>query len=184
MMLHLIRHGKTEANVKRLYCGWTDLSLCEQGREELQQLKEEITYPQAMNYVTSGMKRTNETLKILYNRIADWEETDLQEMNFGAFEMKCYEQLKDVPEYIQWITSIDTVTCKDGESNQIFHERVKKALLHLINKQEDTVVIAHGGVIVCIMEVLFPGEKNFYEWQPSFGRGYSVDLTYKKYKMI
>ena len=35
MTVYLIRHGKTEANEKRLSCGSTDLPLSEKGREEL-----------------------------------------------------------------------------------------------------------------------------------------------------
>ena len=35
MIIYLIRHGRTEANEKWLYCGSTDLSLSEKGREEL-----------------------------------------------------------------------------------------------------------------------------------------------------
>ena len=35
MTIYLIRHGKTLANERRLYCGSTELSLSEQGREEL-----------------------------------------------------------------------------------------------------------------------------------------------------
>ena len=38
MTVYLIRHGKTEANEKRLYCGRTDLPLSEQGREEVRGL--------------------------------------------------------------------------------------------------------------------------------------------------
>ena len=32
MSIYLIRHGKTEANEKHLYCGSTDLPLSEKGR--------------------------------------------------------------------------------------------------------------------------------------------------------
>ena len=42
MTVYLIRHGKTEANEKRLYCGSADLSLSEQGREELQKMRYDI----------------------------------------------------------------------------------------------------------------------------------------------
>lgn len=35
MKLILIRHGKTEANEKHLYCGSTDVSLSESGIKEL-----------------------------------------------------------------------------------------------------------------------------------------------------
>ena len=61
MTIYLIRHGKTEANDKRLYCGSTDLPLSEKGRKELGQLHYEI---KNVRFLTSGMKRTTETLKI------------------------------------------------------------------------------------------------------------------------
>ena len=38
----LIRHGKTIANEKRLYCGKTDLSLSNSGVVELKKLKESL----------------------------------------------------------------------------------------------------------------------------------------------
>ena len=34
MRIYLIRHGKTEANERRLYCGSTDLPLSRQGAAE------------------------------------------------------------------------------------------------------------------------------------------------------
>jgi alpha-ribazole phosphatase len=39
MTIYLIRHGKTEANEKHLYCGSTDLPLSNVGRAELKGLK-------------------------------------------------------------------------------------------------------------------------------------------------
>jgi hypothetical protein len=39
MTVYLIRHGKTEANEKWLYCGSTDLPLSQKGREELTEIK-------------------------------------------------------------------------------------------------------------------------------------------------
>ena len=42
MTIYLIRHGKTEANERHLYCGSTDLSLSDTGRAELQQLHYDI----------------------------------------------------------------------------------------------------------------------------------------------
>ena len=42
MTIYLIRHGKTEANEKHLYCGSTDLPLSEAGKAELQVLHYDI----------------------------------------------------------------------------------------------------------------------------------------------
>ena len=61
--LYLIRHGRTEANEKWLYCGATDLTLSESGKKDLEKVHCEI--PGNPLFMTSGMKRTEETLKIL-----------------------------------------------------------------------------------------------------------------------
>ena len=38
MTIYLIRHGRTEANDRHLYCGSTDLPLSREGAEELRTL--------------------------------------------------------------------------------------------------------------------------------------------------
>ena len=66
MTIYLIRHGKTEANEKHLYCGSTDLPLSEAGRAELQNLHYDI---KNVRFLTSGMKRANESLQILFGDV-------------------------------------------------------------------------------------------------------------------
>ena len=66
MRIYLIRHGKTQANERHLYCGSTDLSLSDAGKAELQQLHYDI---KNVRFLTSGMKRTNETLRILFGDV-------------------------------------------------------------------------------------------------------------------
>ena len=51
----LIRHGKTEANEKHLYCGSTDIPLSEAGVEELKMMTYRI---ENARLITSGMKGT------------------------------------------------------------------------------------------------------------------------------
>jgi len=41
----------------------------------------------------------------------------------------------------------------------------------------DIFVACHGGSITAIMDYLYPNEKNFYEWQPKPGRGYTLVYT-------
>ena len=64
MTIYLIRHGKTEANEKHLYCGSTDLPLSETGRAELEQLHYDL---KNVRFLSSGVKRTNETMQILFD---------------------------------------------------------------------------------------------------------------------
>ena len=170
MTVYLIRHGKTEANEKWLYCGSTDLPLSETGRKELTQNCYDI---KNVRFLTSGMKRTNETLKILFGDVPYAEEARFREVDFGTFEMHSYEQLKDMPDYQAWCSGDNEANIPpEGESGIQMKQRVLEAFLEI---KEDTVLICHGGVIAAIMAHLFPDEnKTRYEWQPKNGHGYQL----------
>ena len=170
MTVYLIRHGKTEANEKRLYCGSTDLPLSVRGREELSRIHYHI---ENVRFLTSGMKRTNDTLKILFGDVANEEDARFREVDFGDFEMRGYEELKENPAYIAWCTGDNESNIPpNGESGQQMKQRVLEAFSEI---REDTVLVCHGGVIAAIMEHLFPEEnKSRYDWQPKNGHGYEI----------
>lgn len=178
--LYLLRHGKTLANENKLYCGFTDLPLSEKGIEELALLKEKIIYPEAEKYFTSGALRANDTIGILYEN-KDFEEVKgFFEYNFGDFEMKSYEELKDNKDYINWITDKSlNFKCPGGESKEEYRKRIKEEFVIFIKKIKDVnsaLVISHGGTIGTILEEFYDSNKSFYEWQPSYGRGYKLEI--------
>ena len=173
--IYLVRHGNTEANERHLYCGSTDLPLSENGKTALQMLKQGYSGIRNVQFLTSGMLRTEQTLEILFGTVPHRCEPAFREMDFGAFEMHSYDQLKDAPEYQRWITGDNEANLTpNGESGVLMKARVLKALEEL--RGTDTVLVTHGGVIAAIMEHLFPQEgKNRYEWQPKPGHGYLID---------
>ena len=177
MTIYLIRHGRTEANEKWLYCGSTDLPLCEAGREELKQICYDIP---VTRFLTSGMKRANESLGLLFGEVPYEVDSRFREVDFGIFEMHGYDQLKNTPEYQAWLTGDNEVNIPpQGESGVQMKVRVMQALSEI---NEDTCIITHGGVIAAIMEHLLPEEnKNRYQWQPRPGEGYCItDHTYRR----
>ena len=171
--IYLIRHGLTWANEEHLYCGSSDLPLSPAGEAELRKLHYEL--PPA-RFLTSGMKRTEETLSLLFGQVPHQQEPAFREIDFGRFELRSYEELKDDPEYQAWITGDNRRNVPPGgESGQQMEVRVLSALQKLEAEDIPTVLITHGGVIACIMEALFPEEKkNRYQWQPKPGHGYAV----------
>lgn len=192
LMLALIRHGKTEANEKHLYCGKSDIHLSENGIRELNNIKNTIKYPKCNSFFTSGAKRANETLEILYPKKEYSEINEFWEYDFGDFEMKSYEMLKENKEYINWITDEDgQVSCPNGESKTQYRERIKGAFNKFIEKSykeriSTAVLVCHGGTIGTILEVFYDSSKSFYEYQPSCGRGYTLTLEEKdkEFKII
>ncbi|MCL2571871.1 MAG: histidine phosphatase family protein [Defluviitaleaceae bacterium] len=181
MQIHIVRHGKTVANEQRLYCGATDLPLSENGITELKELKAQGIYPKHVDlYFTSGLMRTDETLDLLYGPVQRETLPQLMEYHFGEFEMKDYETLKDQDDYQAWITDENgQVSCPGGDNKQDFTRRVIEGL-ELLKKranEKSALAVVHGGVIASIMEHLFPNTRNFYEWQPKPGYGYTLTHT-------
>lgn len=171
MKVYLIRHGRTEANEKHLYCGSTDLPLSEGGREELRGLS--YGHPDGI-YATSGMKRTEETLALLFGDVPHKVIPGLREVDFGSFEMHGYEELKEDPEYQAWITGDNERNVPPGgESGEQMTRRVLDAWNQIMETGEDHILVTHGGVIAALMAHLFPeAGKSRYQWQPKPGQGW------------
>lgn len=182
MRLYLIRHGKTEANEKHLYCGSTDLPLSEAGIADLDQLHYSI--PENCCYITSGMLRTEQTLQYLFGNVPHTQDSRFCEVDFGIFEMCSYEVLKENEDYQKWISGDNEANIPpNGESGQQMFARVIEGLEDLFAQNQDIVLITHGGVIAAMMAYLFPEEnKNRYSWQPKPGRGYLIDDGYTSLK--
>lgn len=180
--LILLRHGLTEGNARRLYYGWTDLSLSEIGREQAAEIARMRPLPVFNLYITSGLRRTDETLFILTRREPDIVLPDLREMHFGAFEMHSYEELRRDPDYQRWISGdpwSGDARCPGGESQNEFRERVLRGAEALLSREwESALAVVHGGVIANLMREWFPGEpRNFFEWQPGPCAGYRVEFN-------
>ena len=174
MQITIIRHGKTIANEKRLYCGKTDLPLLADNGIEPSK------YPKSPDlYFTSGMLRANQTLDLIYGNVKREKLPELAEYNFGDFEMKSHAELEGRDDYQKWITDDrGNVPCPNGESRAKFKGRVLYGFICLCIKSraaDSVFVVCHGGVIVNLMDCLFPGTKNFYEWQPPVGGGYILN---------
>ena len=181
MLVSLLRHGPTEANERGLYCGYGDPPLSESGRKLIEDLRKEGIYPPPADlYFTSGLLRAEETLTCLYGKVERWVIPGLREYHFGAFEMKSHDELSGLPDYQAWIQdTTGDVSCPGGESLNEFTIRVKEAfdlLMSIARKYHchKATAMTHGGVIACIMDQLFPGIRNSYEWQPQRGCGYTL----------
>ena len=178
---YLFRHGMTGMNERRCYCGATDVPLSGLGRRLLLQNKSEFLYPDisSCRIVTSGMRRTEETLSLLYGALPHSADSRLQEMHFGSFEGFSYGELKERADYRRWIGG-DTMAdaCPCGESGSQMQRRVLAAFHELLALPgSDIALFVHGGPVAAIMQELFPSEKrNLYEWQPDFGCGYELEF--------
>jgi len=196
--IHLIRHGITEGNQKNWFYGAIDIPLADEGVKELTRLAEEKIHPcidiasdekLAPDFYTSGMLRTEQTFSIIYGDVAHKVIPDLREINFGIFEGYNHKELLGRPDYQAWLDmkGLDAAP-PEGDNIRDFNDRVQrgfdtlcgyhrlKELSHRHSKLPcHSVVVCHGGVIAAILTTHFtsPDKKNFYDWIPDPGHGYS-----------
>ena len=176
----LLRHGSTPANEQWLYCGATDVSLSERGRAILEVKRSLGGYGslQGRCVLTSGMKRAEETLGILFGNVPHERCEGLREINFGVFEMKDYFALEKQADFQEWLRGGEEAVPPGGESAAQFRRRVLAAFRAVLERGGDWLIICHGGVIAAIMDEYFPDPaKNRFDWQPMGGEGYELDFA-------
>lgn len=192
--LILLRHGLTEGNQKGWFYGGVDIPLAEQGRKELSRLRQQGIYPELpedAQFVVSGLKRTIETMELIYGEQDYKVIPNLAEMNFGIYECHTYDEMKEDPAFQHWIQDpTGDEAPEEGESRNGFQKRVSEGLHELINLHrlkmwshrhggEDavTVMVCHGGVISAMMMEMFPQRNgNMWDWIPDPGFGYVVEI--------
>ena len=175
----LIRHGLTEGNKDNNYIGITDESLSLNGIYALFDSISKEIYPRANKVYSSPMKRCVESAKMIYPKAEIIIKDDLKETNFGDFENKNYDQLKDDLNYQRWLASGGTFHIPNGESREEFSERCEKCFEEIINQslgEECVALIIHGGTIMAILDKYSNPHKDFYNWQVKNGQGYIIEI--------
>ena len=178
--LQLVRHGKTEAVPKKIYCGVTDLPLSEEGIREIRAFVEEGLYRPAEAHFSSGLRRAVQTLALIAGEVS-WEElADLRECNFGEFEQRRHEELLENEAYQKWISDeTGTFSCPGGESTVAFNQRVDRGWDALFSRVRalgvsSALVTAHGGSLAQFARRFLNPSWNLYEAMPSHARGFRV----------
>ena len=182
--IHLIRHGVTKDNIEGIYCGITDTSLCDDGKEQLKQMKEEYNYPGAQFLFTSPLVRCKETAEILYPDLKPIVIDGLTEYNFGEFEGKTAEELQKKDKgFERWLKGEPGVRPPFGESNEDFANRVCSSFVKIVDGviktgTEDLIIVTHGGVISTILSNFGLPEASVSDWMTPPGCGYTIRVSH------
>ena len=105
-------------NKDKKYIGITDESLSLNGIYALFDSISKEIYPRANKVYSSPMKRCVESAKMIYPKAEIIIKDDLKETNFGDFENKNYDQLKDDLNYQRWLAGGGTFHIPNGESRR------------------------------------------------------------------
>lgn len=181
-VIHLIRHGMTKGNLDGRYVGQKNVPLSIEGVSQLLEMKKQYEYPEAQAYFTSPMGRCADTMKILYPKIKPIVMEDLKEYDFGDFEGKTAQELKEDERYQAWLAGGPDSAPPFGESNGDFARRIYTAFTKIVEGLMKTgttsaVICTHGGVIMTLLTLVGLPELPMYEWMTANGAGYTLRIT-------
>lgn len=178
----LVRHGKTEYNERRQYCGRLDPHLSDLGREELEhsEVKEYLASHVPDMVFCSPMKRTLETAAIVCGGkdLPLVAVPELREIDFGDFEGRSYEDMKDDPAYTAWLDTNCEGPIPGGDFPDVFRDDVAVGFESLMETCQSegvhsALVVSHGGVLGTILERFAEPERHWYEYNFPCG-GFAV----------
>ena len=180
--VYLIRHGITQGNLEGKYIGQTDLSLCPEGAKVIEEYASMDMYPEVRKVYSSPLARCLETAEIIYPEHKLMIVDELCEMNFGEFENKTAEELKDHPVFPKWLAGEKGAEPPFGESNAKFEKRVRTTFEKVADGLMKTgtteaAIVTHGGVIMTILAAYGIPELPMHEWITPNGCGFTIKIN-------
>lgn len=155
----LVRHAHN--GMAGRFCGESDPTLSEQGRQQSAKLAEELAKHRLAHLFSSDLRRTQETASYIAATTGLAVELlpGLREMRFGEWEGLNWDEIsqKDAAFAERWMTEYPTLSPPGGEDFRAFRERVRGALAEVAGRSTrgSAAVVTHGGVIrTCLLDVL------------------------------
>lgn len=160
----LARHAETAWNNKGLVQGQTDISLSRKGARQAKILAKRLKSLQINKIYASKLKRAINTAKYIEKETKIEIETHegLNERSFGQYEGRPWSEIEQ--SLIGKPEDFFLKTPKNGESYQMFEERVLTIFNNILDKHKGKtiLVVTHGGVIRVLIKYLNKmGEKPY-----------------------
>ncbi len=179
----MIRHAQTLGNAERRYIGRTDEPLSPAGLASFCN----TAFPLADRVYASPMLRCRQTAQLAYPAHQAIALDGLREYDFGEFEGKNYQELKDLETYQKWIDSGGQLAAPGGESMPEFKRRCCRAFSDALQSCFAEGIgrvsfILHGGVIMALMERFAVPPRGFYDWQPPHLGGWQVQTDLENWE--
>lgn len=187
MELIMLRHFQTPGNLKKQYIGRTDEPLAKnQGLEKLIcQRQKDCLGTEAV--ILSPMQRCVQTAELIFPRAERMLCEKMRECDFGLFEGKSYEELKENQEYRLWLESNGTLPFPGGEDPVSFRKRCAEGFTERVNELftrriDKAAMVVHGGTIMAVLSAIDVRKRGFYDFQPENGGGYRLRLDEADWK--
>lgn len=153
----LVRHGDTVGNSRERFHGSSDVSLSEEGRQQVRAAARKLRREVFDIAVASPLRRSWESASIATNGASVRIESDFREVHFGRWEGLTAEEIEatDPALYQDWRSGAEGFEYPSGEPRGEFRARVIRGLERLQGAGVScALVVVHKGVIRTIAEHL------------------------------
>jgi alpha-ribazole phosphatase len=187
LKIFIIRHPHSIANEEKIYNSYTDVPLSDKGAKQMEEVIQylknfkDVEFGQVQSIYSSPLTRCTNIADKLAN---EWncpviKDDKLVEMNFGIFEGKTYQEidLSFPNELLQWSNDYIHFQIPEGESLQQCMVRIKPFVNHLINQDQDIVIVTHGGIVKLLMLLFLDLPIEFY-WKFATDNCCIVEINY------
>ncbi len=174
MMVHLRRHAPTRGNLQSRYIGASDQPVAPEGYALLTALPCE---PLVRKVYVSSLLRTRQTAACLYPNAEIVAISELNEMNFGTFETRSWQEMEHDPEYRRWVDSGCELPCPGGESREEFSTRCAHAFSEILASEyacgsAALHLVVHGGTIMALLSRFALPERGYFDWKTGYCQGF------------
>lgn len=167
--LILIRHGITDWNKQKRYCGLRDIDLSKDGRAQALRLRKKLMNLRFDRIYSSDRKRAIMTAKLIFGKAKIIKEKKLREMSFGILEGLTHKEImynyRDI--YRRWLKDPFNNNMPKAENLKFFKKRVTGAVKNIarINAGKTIALVCHGGTISIFIAGILK-RRNFWRYIP------------------
>ncbi|SDX04636.1 alpha-ribazole phosphatase [Marininema mesophilum] len=172
-----IRHGETEANRLRQYCGHLDEPLNDEGHRQVLSLSHTIKNLSVDHVYSSDLLRCRQTvagLKGCWPGVAITVVPELRELSFGEWEGFTYDEIHQrSPEQLsRWIDDPTSVSPPGGETLMELDRRLSQWMTTVVeaHRGETIALVSHGGPIRWFLSHCVAGDPRGF-WERGLSHG-------------
>lgn len=168
----LVRHAQIQANVDKLWHGWTDSALTEEGHRQAAKAAQRLAreHQDIKAVYASPLQRTRDTAQAIASALNHdvIVHDGLKEYGIGELEGVSFNDLKRVHNFFEQVDADPLYAPPGGESLRQVSDRVADALAQIATQHrgEKVVAVSHGAALALALAQLF--DKDPYAWDKYF----------------
>lgn len=144
-MIYIVRHGQTNWNISKQLQGHNPIPINENGRKEADNVRKKIELLNFDKIISSDLLRAIQTTEIINKHLSKDVILDsrLRSVDYGTLEGRFIPDISQE----EWALYNSTPTFFNAESTENVYLRIKSFFDEQFAKNENVLIVAHGGTL-------------------------------------